>query len=127
MLTPEEQEQPLKAELDELLLSEIETRLATGVYGPDKRHQVRLYLDQKALALEKAAQADQVEIARAANTRATIAPRIGRGGREVLTAPQPQRACWLMTGGCQPLVASRLDRPPLRGRADKGYGAFQAP
>ena len=73
MLTPEEQEQPLKAELDELLLSEIETRLATGVYGPDKRHQVRLYLDQKALALEKAAQAEQVEIARGANARATIA------------------------------------------------------
>ena len=73
MLTPEEQEHPLKAELDELLLSEIETRLATGVYGPDKRHQVRLYLDQKALALEKAAQAEQVEIARGANTRATVA------------------------------------------------------
>jgi hypothetical protein len=69
MLTPEEQEQPLKAELDELLLSEIETRLATGVYGPDKRHQVRLYLDQKALALEKAAQAERWRL-HAARTRA---------------------------------------------------------
>ena len=72
MLTPEEQEQ-LKDELDSLLLFEIQARLVSGVfYGPDKETHVRLYLDQKALALARAAQAEQVEIARGANTRATI-------------------------------------------------------
>ena len=72
MLTPEEQEQ-LKDELDSLLLSEIEARLVSDAYGPDKRPHVRLYLDQKAVALAKAAQAEEVAIARGANTRATIA------------------------------------------------------
>ena len=73
MLTPEEQEQ-LKDELDSLLLFEIQARFVSGVfYGPDQEPHVRLYLDQKALALARAAQAEQVEIARGANTRATIA------------------------------------------------------
>ena len=72
MLTPEEQEQ-LKDELDSLLLFEIQARCVSGVfYGPDQETHVRLYLDQKALALARAAQAEQVEIARGANTRATI-------------------------------------------------------
>ena len=54
MLTPEEQEQ-LKDELDSLLLFEIQARFVSGVfYGPDQEPHVRLYLDQKALALARA-------------------------------------------------------------------------
>ena len=72
MLSQRNQEQ-LKDELDSLLLFEIEARLVSGVfYGPDKEPHVRLYLDQKALALARAAQAEQGEIARGANTRATL-------------------------------------------------------
>ena len=47
-----------------MLLSEIEARLVSDAYGPDKRSHVRLYLDQKAVALAKAAQAEEVAIAR---------------------------------------------------------------
>ena len=51
MLSQRNQEQ-LKDELNSLLLFEIEARLVSGVfYGPDKETHVRLYLDQKALAL----------------------------------------------------------------------------
>ena len=72
MLTPKEQEQ-LKDELDSLLLRDIRERFVSGVfYGPDQEPHIRLYLDQKALALARAAHAEQVEIARGANTRATI-------------------------------------------------------
>lgn len=76
----------LFAQLDGLLEDEIRARLATGIWGDEKRRLVQLYLDDKALQRAKAAQAEQtiarsakdaawaaVDAAKSANRRATVA------------------------------------------------------
>jgi hypothetical protein len=61
------------AELDGLLEHEIRARLATGIWGDEKRRLVQLYLDEKAFERAKAEQADQVAIARSAKNAAWAA------------------------------------------------------
>jgi len=63
----------LFAQLDGLLEDEIRARLATGIWGDEKRRLVQLYLDDKALQRAKAVQAEQTEIARSAKDAAWAA------------------------------------------------------
>jgi hypothetical protein len=70
----------LYAELDPLPESEIERRLAQGIYGTEKKRQlVRLYLEQKATARAKNAQAEQTEIARSAKDAAWASAEAAKG------------------------------------------------
>lgn len=73
------------AELDQLTESEIEARLATGVWREDKRPLVRAYLEQKKLAWAKAAQADQLEVARSAKDAAWAAVTEAKGANRRAT------------------------------------------
>jgi hypothetical protein len=73
-MTPDvEQMEKLFAELDGLLEDEIKARLAIGSWGEEKQKLVQLYLEEKALKRQRAAQAEMLEIARGANKKAIIA------------------------------------------------------
>ena len=61
------------AELDGLTELDIRARLATGIWGDEKRRLVQLYLDEKELTRSQATQAEQTTIARSAKNAAWIA------------------------------------------------------
>ena len=60
-------------QLDGLSKYEIEARIRLGIWGGQEAKAAQEYLDHHALALSKAAQADQVEIARSAKNAAWVA------------------------------------------------------
>jgi hypothetical protein len=68
-----EQMEKFFAELDGLPEDVIKARLAIGIWDDERRKLVQLYLEEKASKRQKAALAETLEIARGANTRATIA------------------------------------------------------
>ena len=61
------------AELDGLSKYEISARIKRGIWGGEEAKVAQHYLDEKVLARLKAAQADQVEIARSAKNAAWVA------------------------------------------------------
>ncbi len=61
------------AELDGLSKYEISARIKRGIWGGEQAKVAQHYLNEKMLARLKAAQADQVEIARSAKNAAWVA------------------------------------------------------
>ena len=67
-----------KEELDQLSDQEIEARLAAAVWVDDKRAAVLRYLEEKKLGRKKAAQSEELELARSAKEAAWAAVNVAK-------------------------------------------------